>query len=144
MRTLYQKLGYCISFTVSISSDPSFSLHFRRYSVHRLLCRAVRPEPKRTVVEVRLKYRLDADCRFLVRVNSFHFTSCIVLPWRTIQQSQNTLPDTLAAASAIDVCALDNPMLAHSSRISSNNFAMPTTSSAPCTITAALPLTKFT
>ena len=24
MWTLYQKLGYCISFTVSISSDPSF------------------------------------------------------------------------------------------------------------------------
>ena len=24
MRTLYQKLGYCINFTVLISSDPSF------------------------------------------------------------------------------------------------------------------------
>ena len=24
MRTLYQKLGYCINFTVSISSDPSY------------------------------------------------------------------------------------------------------------------------
>ena len=36
-------------------------LHLRRYPVHRLLCRAVWPEPERAVVEVRLEYRLDDE-----------------------------------------------------------------------------------
>ena len=36
-------------------------LYLRRYPVHRLLCRAVWPEPERVVVEVRLEYRLDDE-----------------------------------------------------------------------------------
>ena len=33
MWTLYQKLDYCINFTVSISSDPSFSNYAKGHAV---------------------------------------------------------------------------------------------------------------
>ena len=46
---------------VCIIDPPLPRLDFRRYPVHSLLCRAVRPEPERTVVEVRLEYRLDDE-----------------------------------------------------------------------------------